>query len=179
MVQKVDNGGNGAVDRLTPKQAGFVQHWISTRYNGTQAARLAGYAGSDNTLAQMARQNLQLPKIQRAIAAKLAGHGGSAELVITELLDIALHADVSRFFEGAQLKHDNLEKYGRFVKSVHKTKDGWRVEVYSRLEALKDLARILQAGGTSVDSEDWAGKEIRVRFLGLQQQQIEQVKGEG
>ena len=157
--------GNGNGERLTPKQAGFVEHWIGTRYNGTQAARLAGYAGDDNTLAQMARHNLTIPKIQQAIAAKLAGHGGTAELVITELLDIALHADVSLFFKGAELQHDQLERYGRFVKSVHKTKDGWRVEVYSRVEVLKELARILKAGGVEEKGAGWEG-DVNVFFRG-------------
>ena len=157
--------GNGNGERLTRKQAAFVDHWIDTRYNGTQAARLAGYAGDDNTLASIASQNLRKVKIQAAIQAKLSGHGASAELVIKELLDIALHADVSLFFKGAELQHDQLERYGRFVKSVHKTKDGWRVEVYSRVEVLKELARILKAGGVEEKGTGWEG-DVNVYFKG-------------
>ena len=157
--------GNGNGERMTGKQTAFVEHWISTRYNGTQAARLAGYAGDDNTLAHMASHNLRIPKIQAAIQAKLSGHGASAELVIKELLDIALHADPSVFFEGGQIKHDKLKEYGRFVKSVHETQHGWRVEVYSRTDALKELARILRAGGVEEKGAAWEG-DVNVYFKG-------------
>ena len=156
--------GNGNGERMTRKQAAFVDHWIDTRYNGTQAAKLAGYGGNEHTLAQIASQNLRKLKIQAAIQAKLSGHGASAELVIKELLDIALHADVSLLFEGGALQHDKLKEYGRFVKSVHKTKDGWRVEVYSRVEVLKELSRILKAGGVE-EKAAWEG-DVNVYFKG-------------
>ena len=157
--------GNGNGERMTGKQTAFVEHWIATRYNGTQAARLAGYAGDDNTLAHMASHNLRIPKIQAAIQAKLSGHGASAELVVKELLDIALHSDVSLLFQGGSLQHDKLKEYGRFVKSVHKTKDGWRVEVYSRVEVLKELSRILQVGGAQDKGPEWSG-DVNVFFRG-------------
>lgn len=59
---------------LTSKQAKFAEVYDG---NGTESVRRAGYKGSENTLAQVARQNLRNPQIQKAIAerqqAELAG----------------------------------------------------------------------------------------------------------
>lgn len=49
---------------LTAKQRRFVEVYAG---NGTEAARLAGYAGSDNVLAQVGRNNLRNPQIAQAI----------------------------------------------------------------------------------------------------------------
>lgn len=139
-----ENGG----DRLTGKQARFVEEWIGTRFNGRLAAKNAGYAGDENALASQASKNLRKAKIQRAIAAKLDGHGGSAEEVIAQLLELARFSDPARFMlEGGQLDYAKVKEYGHLIQSVHKMKDGWRIQCYSRLDALKELARILKAGG--------------------------------
>ncbi len=50
--------------RLTVKQQRFVQAYDG---NGVAAARAAGYRGTDNTLAAVAKENLQKPHIVRAI----------------------------------------------------------------------------------------------------------------
>lgn len=53
--------------KLTTKQQRFVDFYDG---NGIQTAREAGYTGDDNTLAQMANQNLKLPHIAQAIRAR-------------------------------------------------------------------------------------------------------------
>jgi phage terminase small subunit len=55
--------------RFTPKQLKFVELYSG---NGTEAARLAGYKGSDNTLAQAARDLLRNPQIKKAIEERQA-----------------------------------------------------------------------------------------------------------
>lgn len=49
---------------LTPKQQKFVDAYDG---NGTAAARAAGYAGNDATLAQVASENLRKPEVLAAI----------------------------------------------------------------------------------------------------------------
>ncbi len=49
---------------LTPRQRKFIAVYAG---NGTEAARLAGYNGSDNVLAQVARENLRKPQIALAL----------------------------------------------------------------------------------------------------------------
>lgn len=52
---------------LSAKQLRFIAAYAG---NGTEAARQAGYRGSDNTLAQVARENLRHPQIREAIRAR-------------------------------------------------------------------------------------------------------------
>lgn len=54
-----------AVDRkLTPRQLKFIEAYSG---NGTEAAKLAGYTGDDNTLGVTAHELLRNPKISEAI----------------------------------------------------------------------------------------------------------------
>ena len=75
---------------LTPKQLLFVQHYTSHGeglFNATQAAKLAKYAGSENTLAQTGFQNLRIPKIARAIRHEINKQYSAADLSIERVLN--------------------------------------------------------------------------------------------
>jgi phage terminase small subunit len=52
---------------LTSKQAKFVEAYCG---NATDAARQAGYAGNDNTLCSVGKENLRKPHIAAAIKAR-------------------------------------------------------------------------------------------------------------
>lgn len=60
---------------LTSKQRKFAEIYAG---NGTDAARKAGYSGSDNTLAQAARELLRNPQIRKAIRDREAVELGPA-----------------------------------------------------------------------------------------------------
>lgn len=64
-------GGKQQTQRLTGKQKAFALHYVTNGFNGTQAARDAGYQGSDATLAVIAYENLRKPKIRAYIDALL------------------------------------------------------------------------------------------------------------
>ena len=53
--------------RLSAKQKRFIEAYCG---NATDAARLAGYKGNDNTLGQVGDENLKKPKIAAAIKAR-------------------------------------------------------------------------------------------------------------
>jgi phage terminase small subunit len=54
--------------KLTEKQRRFVDAYMGeAKGNGTEAARVAGYRGSDSTLGAVAHENLKKPKIAAAI----------------------------------------------------------------------------------------------------------------
>jgi phage terminase small subunit len=55
------------VKALTPKQRRFIEAYSG---NGTEAARLAGYKGTDAVLGQVAYENLRKPEIAAAIKAR-------------------------------------------------------------------------------------------------------------
>ena len=57
---------------LTEKQRRFVEAFMgSAKGNATQAARLAGYNGGDETLRNVGSRNLTKPHIQEAIGARV------------------------------------------------------------------------------------------------------------
>lgn len=51
--------------KLTAKELKFIEVYSG---NATEAARLAGYSGSDNVLSQVGSDNLRKPRIAQAIA---------------------------------------------------------------------------------------------------------------
>lgn len=54
--------------KLSEKQRRFVEFYMGeAKGNATEACRLAGYKGTDNTLGVMAAENLEKPKIKEAI----------------------------------------------------------------------------------------------------------------
>lgn len=75
-------------EKLTLKQKLFVEHYLVTR-NGTEAARLAGYAGNDVTLGAVAYENLNKPLIKSAIERRLKSTVMSANQVLEKLTEIA------------------------------------------------------------------------------------------
>lgn len=57
-----------SMDGLTEKQRRFVEAYCGLALgNATEAARLAGYKGSDGTLGVTAHETLKNPKVRRAI----------------------------------------------------------------------------------------------------------------
>ena len=60
-----------AEKKLTPKQKAFVSEYLKSG-NATEAARKAGYKGSDNILAAIGSQNLRKLNVSRACEAAQA-----------------------------------------------------------------------------------------------------------
>ena len=73
---------------LTHKQSLFVRYYLETR-NGIQSAKAAGYAGNDDTLAQVAAENLRKPCVQSPLQYALKRRQISPDEVLAELGDIA------------------------------------------------------------------------------------------
>src|SRR5687767_13370369 len=92
--------GKGAVRRkpapkpegedLTGKELLFALAYTGeAKFNGTKAARLAGYAGDDNVLAMTASRLLRKDKVSGFIEARLTAAKMTADEVLMELGDIA------------------------------------------------------------------------------------------
>jgi len=81
--------------KLTVKQQKFVQYYLANGGNGTEAARKAGYKGSEKTLSQVAIENLGKPGISKLIGIeqeKLKESTGATAKAKRELLwKIAQH----------------------------------------------------------------------------------------
>jgi phage terminase small subunit len=68
-------------DKLTGKQAAFVDQYFLCNFNGTEAAARAGYAGDRDTLAEVASQNLRNLKIKAAIEEAIAAIMPKGEVI--------------------------------------------------------------------------------------------------
>src|SRR5690349_11119222 len=73
---------------LTPQMFAFINYYLIL-FNGTEAARLAGYTGDDATLAATASRLLSNDKIAREIDARLTKHAMSANEVLARYTQIA------------------------------------------------------------------------------------------
>lgn len=97
-------------ETLTGKQLAFISAYLGeARFNATQAARIAGYAGDDNALAVQGHDNLRNPKIAGAVEARLAELHMSDKEVLVELADIARsdwrdHLVIKRDREGNEIE---------------------------------------------------------------------------
>ncbi len=90
LVSPDDQNGTRQAEHLTGKRAVFVTCYVGeARGNGTQAARLAGYEGDDNTLAVTASQLLRNHKVMDAIALRLKPLQITADEVVREISEIA------------------------------------------------------------------------------------------
>lgn len=81
--------------KLTTKQARFVAAYTG---NGVEAARAAGYKGSDETLNAVARENLRKPPIADAIQAREGKRVGTL---------IATREERQQFWTGAFRDENN------------------------------------------------------------------------
>lgn len=71
---------------LTPKQQLFIDAYLQS-FNATDAARKAGYAGNDKTLAQVGAENLRKPYIAEALQQRSQSIAKKAEKRIIDVYD--------------------------------------------------------------------------------------------
>lgn len=126
---------------LTPKQKLFIKFYLQTS-NGTESARLAGYAGNDVTLGAVASENLRKPLIRSELT-RIFNPIADAEEVLARLTkysrsSIADVLDGSGAFDidYAKANHsDDLIKKLKIKRRIIPVKDGEpEVEVTHELE---------------------------------------------
>jgi phage terminase small subunit len=76
-------------DGLTTKQRLFVESYLSNGFNATEAARMAGYKGSENTLSSVGYENLRKPEIAALVSERMNEAAMSANEVLARLSAIA------------------------------------------------------------------------------------------
>ncbi len=103
--------------KLTTKQQLFCEFYIgAANGNATEAARLAGYQGSDKTLRAIGSQNLTKLNISQVCQERVNEVALSADKVLSELSEIA-KADWQDFLE---IRHD---KDGEIISATLKLSD--------------------------------------------------------
>jgi phage terminase small subunit len=123
---------------LTDKQKVFVEKYLEC-WNGAEAAREAGYAFPRRS----AYENLTNPDIRRHIEQRLHGYKMSADEVLTRLSEQARFDIGSLLGKGGVIDWDTAKEQGltQHLKSISWTKDGLRVEAYSKQHALELLGK--------------------------------------
>ncbi len=163
---------------LTGKQLAFIDYYFICDFNGTEAARRAGYKGEDATLAAVAYENLKKPHIAAEIRRRTKERGMAADEVIGRLSDQA-RGSMAHFlnFEGGRVEIDlnqarelgalGLIKKMKMVETVSTSGDEeivltrrTEIELYPSQQALAHLARILGLMGAKGTEEDPLHVEI-------------------
>lgn len=172
----------------------FINYYLIL-FNGTEAARLAGYTGDDATLAATASRLLSNDKIAREIDARLTKHAMSANEVLARYTQIA-RGDIADVVNGVGATDlDEAKRRGkshlvkRYKVKVTNVTEGTgkdtvekqiietEVELYSALEALNALARYHNLTN-KVIVEDWRSEIINLIKEGkVQPQEVEEEFG--
>jgi len=163
--------------RLTGKQRAFVNFWFGqANFNGTEAARLAGYAGNDNALAVRASETLRNRKVQAEIERRWAAHGLAANEVLSRLAaqarasigDFLKRADGNKEGEesdggGWYLDLEEVQRKGHLVKSIQWTKFGPKLDMYDAQGALQLIGKHLGLFAERVEHTGKDGGPIETR----------------
>ena len=169
--------------KLRPQQQAFVNNYLDNGFNGTRAAIDAGY--SKRSAAEQSSYLLRSPKVAQAIDKGLEDAGISRAKIKVALGEIAYENDLADTFDditaGKSLKE--IRANGgktRLIKSMTRTegKDGqtsFRVEHYSRLDALEKLAKVHNLLDTTMDSR--GPVTVQGDVVVMLQQMIEGVAG--
>ena len=126
---------------LTIKQKLWAEHNIQPR-KGTKAARLAGYKGSDNVLAQVGHGNIRNPKIKNYLSKRYKEVAMSSNEVLKLLADLARSGVADFVDKFGVIDWDKLHNNGYSIKSINHTKGkSSKIEGESRLKALELIGR--------------------------------------
>lgn len=153
---------------LTDKQQIFIDEYLKC-FNATEAARRAGYSGTDNTLAVVGHENLRKPNIKEHIDQRLQE---SAMLADEALMRLARQArgdigDFAMVESGSDLaEHPQSDIVKRFKKRIYRPKNSdpyeeVELEIYDAHAPLVDIIKVY---GLFTDKIEHTG---RVEITGL------------
>lgn len=142
-----NGNGNG---KLTYKQRKFVDELFETNFNGTEAARRAGYNGGYYALAAAASRLLKNVKVLRQVELRFKAHGITANEVLWRIHDLAT-VNQDDFYDieddgRAYLNLKKAEERGKLhqIKRIwHNSKGGQEIELHDAKDAMKTLAQMM------------------------------------
>jgi len=128
---------------LSNKRLKFIDEYLKS-FNATEAARQAGYRGTDNTLAVIGYENLRIPQILDIISKRLNESAMSADEVLKNIAELARSdKDALSFLDSeGQVDWNKAKKYSHLIKSVKFDKTGnVKIELYDRTKMLELIAK--------------------------------------
>ena len=139
---------------LTMKQLAFVRWYCSAevKWNGTVAARRAGYNGSDATLAVVAAENIRKPRIRAEIDRRmdlaLSAAGITIEKVLGDLEVIRVSAMAARKYSAAVRC---CELQGKYLRMWNGKKElDHSIDDLSTEDLVKLVHEIAETGGINL-----------------------------
>lgn len=124
---------------LSRKRQVFLDNYLRT-WNGSEAAIAAGYSAKSARV--IASNLLALPEVKAEITARLAELKMGTDEVLVRLTEQG-RASIGDFFDVRGPKWDMIQKNGRLVKVIAKTKEGWRLELYDGQAAIIQMGKAL------------------------------------
>ena len=184
--------------KLTPKQEKFVEVYVATG-NATEAARTAGYSGTEDSLRNIGYQNLGKPLIADRVRARRAerlGEVHSSQRRVFGTLASQMHADLSQFFDddghfigmrrvrelglGPLIKSLQIRSYYRGDETGAPLRvEVTRIELHSAQAAADKLATLLdmkRPSNLDPDREEFIEgiKRLYAYFAALNEQHVKQ-----
>jgi len=126
--------------KLTSKQRLWVEAYLET-WNGTEAAKRAGYKGNYDTLKAVGSENLAKPYLAAEIDRRLSKAAMRADEVLARLTEQATVNFADFFDEYGRPDWAEIKARGHLVKKVYPTREGWRLELHDSQRALELLAK--------------------------------------
>jgi phage terminase small subunit len=180
-------------DELSPRRQMFVEYYLGEcRFNGTAAARAAGYEGDDNVLAVTASRLLRNAKVRALIDSRISEAAMSANEVLSRLSEIA-RGRVTDFVDddgkfdlraAKKLQKDGLlkklkqkrtsKKVDRFTEGKEDYAETFETslvyeevefEIYSAHEALRDLGKYHKLFTEKYEHSGEDGKPIPISII--------------
>lgn len=155
--------------QFTGLQLAFIDAYVGeANFNKTEAARIAGYAGNGNTLAQIGFKLVKNGKIANEIQARLEERAMSSSELLMRWGDQA-RIDVSEYYNtegGFDIKKFTKDGHGHLIKTVKPGKYGTTVEFHDKIASQRMIAQNIGMlveksevieinAGSLVDFEDW------------------------
>ena len=175
-----EQNGNGNGRRLTGRQRAFLNAWFANGYNGTEAARTAGYgngSATDNYLAMQASRTISSDKIRVEIERRFAAHGGTPAEVANVLFRQVRSSPADYVGANGDLDLERVQGEGRGVVrkiTMRQNVDGssvWSIECESPQGAAEKLARVLGM------NQDRAQVEHDVKQAGVLERMLADLQG--
>lgn len=154
---------------FTGLQAAFIDAYVGeAKFNKTEAARIAGYAGNGNTLAQIGHKLVRIGKISDEIKARVQANAMMADELLMHLgnqarIETESYYDDDGSFDLARFKKDG---HSGLIKIIRPGKYGLTIEFHDKLKSQELIGRHLAMftdksevveidGGSLVDFEEW------------------------
>jgi len=143
--------------KFTGKQRIFIDEYLKC-LNATEAARRAGYQGTDNVMRVVGSRNLAKANIAEEVARHFAASALSREEVLDRLGQIARaeYTDYLKPDGTIDLEKLLAESKGHLIKAIKETKYGKQIEFYDSQKALVDIGR---HHALFIDKHELTGKD--------------------